>query len=129
MKDSQFRILLRTLFNSDEPGTLAYVLHRLTGFILTVYLFLHIWTISSSTISPEAFDAKLGGFNIPLFLALDVALLAAVSFHVFNGLRIMFFDLGIGMKRQKLSLMLAIILTAILAALAAELLIPVFWKG
>lgn len=127
MKDSQFRIILRTLFASDEPGTLAYVLHRLTGVILAAYLFLHIWTISSSTISPEAFDAKLGGFNRPLFLALDVALLAAASFHVFNGLRIMFFDIGIGMKRQKLSLMLAIILTAILAVLAAE--IPVLWKG
>lgn len=126
-KDSQIKILLRTIYSSDEPGTLAYIFHRMTGVILTGYLFLHIWTISSSTISSSAFDLKLGAFNRPLFLALDVALLAAASFHVFNGLRIIFFDLGIGIKRQKLSFLLATILTGIIVTLAAELLIPVIF--
>jgi succinate dehydrogenase / fumarate reductase cytochrome b subunit len=97
---------------------------------LAGYLFLHILTISVSTVSPEAFDVKLGTFNQPLFLALDVALLAAASFHAFNGLRIIFFDLGIGIKRQKLSFVLALVLTGIIAVLAAKLLIPVFFgKG
>ncbi len=129
MKDSQLRILLRTLSNYDEPGTLAYIFHRLTGVMLAGYLFLHIWTISSSS-SPEAFDITLGMFNRPLFLALDVALLAAASFHAFNGLRIIFFDLGAGMKRQKLSFVLAMVITGILVLLAASLLIPVFFgKG
>ncbi len=122
-KDSQLRILLRTFYSSDEPGTLAYLFHRLTGVILAGYLFLHISTISTSTISQSAFDAKLGIFNQPLFLALDVALLAAASFHAFNGIRIIFFDLGIGIKRQKLSFVLALILTAIIAVLAGELLL------
>lgn len=123
MKDSQLRILLRTLSNYDEPGTLAYVFHRLTGAILAGYLFLHIWTISSSS-SPEAFDVTLGRFNRPLFLVLDVALLAAASFHTFNGLRIIFFDLGAGIKRQKLGFVLAMVITGILVVLAAALLIP-----
>lgn len=130
VKDSQLKILLRTVSNSDEPGTLAYVFHRLTGIILAGYLFLHIWVISSSTISPAAFDVRLGTFNSPLFLALDAALLAAASFHAFNGLRIIFFDLGVGIKRQKLSFVTALMLTAVIVVLAAELLIPVFFgKG
>ncbi|MCZ7392168.1 MAG: succinate dehydrogenase, cytochrome b556 subunit [Candidatus Methanoperedens sp.] len=128
--DSQLKILIRTFSNCGEPGTLAYVFHRLTGLILAGYLFLHLSTISLSTVSPQAFDAKLGTFNQPLFLALDVALLAAATFHVFNGLRIIFFDLGIGIKKQKLSFVLALVLTGIIAVLAAELLIPVFFgKG
>jgi len=128
-KDSQLTILLRTIANVDEPGTLAYLFHRLTGVILAVYLFLHILTISSSTVSPKAFNAALGTFNQPLFLALDVALLAAASFHAFNGLRIIFFDLGIGIKNQKLSFALAMVLTGILIVLAADLLIPAFFGG
>ncbi len=130
VKDSQLKILLRTVSNYDEHGTLAYAFHRLTGVILASYLFLHIWTISSSTVSPSAFDVTLGTFNQPLFLALDVALLAAASFHAFNGLRIIFFDIGIGIKRQKLSFVLSMILTGILVVLAVELLIPLFFgKG
>jgi succinate dehydrogenase / fumarate reductase cytochrome b subunit len=127
LKDTQLKIILRTIYNSDEPGTLAYVFHRFTGIILAGYLFLHILTISSSTVSPNAFDVKLGAFNKPLFLALDVALLAAATFHAFNGLRIIFFDLGMGVKRQKLSFVLALVLTGIIAVMAAELLIPVFF--
>ncbi len=127
--DSQFRILLRTFHNCDEPGTLAYVFHRLTGLILAGYLFLHLLTLFTSTVSPVEFNAKLGTFNQPLFLALDVALLAAFSFHAFNGLRIIFFDLGLGIKRQKLSFALAFILTAIIVVLAGELLFRLIEKG
>ncbi len=125
-KDSQIKILIRTLYNSDEPGTLAYVFHRLTGAILTGYLFLHIWIISSSTISSDAFDVTLRTFNQPLFLALDAALLAVASFHAFNGLRIIFFDLGFGIRNQKLSFALAMVLTGIILLLAAKLLFPIF---
>ncbi len=128
--DSQLRILLRTFYNCDEPGTLAYMFHRLTGLILAGYLFLHLLTLSTSTVSPAAFNARLETFNQPFFLVLDVALLAAFSFHAFNGLRIIFFDLGLGIKRQKLSFALALILTAVIAILAAELLFPeIFGKG
>ncbi len=126
-KDSQIKILIRTVSNYNEPGTLAYIFHRLTGIILAVYLFLHIWVISNSTASPAAFDLKLGTFSAPIFLAFDAALLAAASFHAFNGFRIIFFDLGIGIKKQKLSFVLAMILTSVLAFMAAELLIPVFF--
>lgn len=127
-KDSQLRILLRTFSNCSEPGTLAFVFHRLTGLILAGYLFLHLFTISTSAVSPGAFDAKLGSFNQPLFLTLDVALIAAASFHAFNGLRIIFFDLGLGMERQKLSSAIALILTAVIAILAAELIFPLILR-
>ncbi len=129
VKESQLRIILRTVYNADEPGTLGYVFHRLTGLILAGYLFLHIWTISRSTISPGEFDAELGIFSQPLFLALDVALLAAASFHAFNGLRIIFFDLGFGIRKQKLSFALSFILTLVIVGLASSLLVPVFFGG
>lgn len=67
------------------------------------------------------------GFNQPLFLVLDAALLATVSFHTFNGLRILFFDLGMGTKRQKLSFVLALVFTGIIVMLAAKLLVPVIF--
>jgi len=34
-------------------------------------------------------------------IALELLLIAAVLYHLLNGLRLLLFDLGIGMRRQK----------------------------
>jgi succinate dehydrogenase / fumarate reductase, cytochrome b subunit len=84
-----------------HAGMWAFVLHRISGLVLVGYLFLHIWVISSVTVSGGTFDEAMRIFQTPVFTSLDVGLLAAFAFHGLNGLRIILFDIGFGTRQQK----------------------------
>lgn len=93
--------LRRILRVSLETGTLAHILHRVTGLLLVVYLFLHLGVISFTYLDGQTFDDLMATFSTPLFLMLDLALFAGVMIHGLNGLRIMLFDLGYLTRKQK----------------------------
>ncbi|MFQ6087811.1 MAG: succinate dehydrogenase, cytochrome b556 subunit [Candidatus Methanofastidiosia archaeon] len=101
-KEGRIEILKKTLLGAREVGMLAFILHRITGVILVFYLFLHIWVMSSSLGGSQSFDEVLSRFQTPFWIVADLFLLAAVLFHGLNGLRLTLFDLGIGIKSQKL---------------------------
>jgi len=82
-------------------GMWAYWLHRLTGLGLVAYLLLHVIVISSALGGAQNFDPLLATLQSPLFVALDLGLLALVLIHGLNGIRILLFDLGIGIGSQK----------------------------
>lgn len=90
----------------------GWVLHRITGLALAFYLFLHIAVVSSARWAGDGggFDRVLKTFHTPWGIALDLLLIAAVIFHAVNGLRLLLFDLGIGVRRQKELLAGAILL-------------------
>lgn len=79
-------------------GMWAWILHRLTGLGLVLYIFIHIILMSSSLIrGQKAFDSMLTLLmDHPGFEVLDTLLLGAVLYHGFNGIRILLFDLGVG---------------------------------
>jgi succinate dehydrogenase / fumarate reductase cytochrome b subunit len=87
-------------------GMWAWVLHRLTGLGLALYLFIHIVLMGLSLLrGEEAFDAALSVLMGSRFFGLlETLLLAAVLYHGFNGIRILLFDmgLGIGVRAQKI---------------------------
>lgn len=83
-------------------GMWAFVLHRITGLALVFYLLLHITVISTSLKGPDAFNQLLAKLTTPLFVVLDLGLLAAILFHGLNGVRIVLFDTGVGIRQQKL---------------------------
>lgn len=86
-------------------GMWAWILHRLTGIGLVLYIFIHIILMSSSLLrGQQTFDSMLTLLmRHPVFEVLDTLLLGAVLYHGFNGIRILLFDLGvgIGVKSQK----------------------------
>ncbi len=86
-------------------GMWAWILHRLTGLGLVLYIFIHIVLMSLSLLlGQKAFDSMLSLLmGHPFFEVLDTLLLAAVLYHGFNGIRILLFDLGvgIGVRSQK----------------------------
>ncbi|HEY8491395.1 MAG TPA: succinate dehydrogenase, cytochrome b556 subunit [Dehalococcoidia bacterium] len=84
-----------------ETGTIAWILHRVTGVFLTLYLITHIIVIGQSVRGKEAFDAALNFVQSPLFVFLDAGLAGVVAFHGLNGLRIIAFDMGVGIRWQK----------------------------
>ena len=87
--------------NSMDTGTIAWILHKLTGVFLTVYLIIHIVVVGQSVRGEEAFDAALAFVQKPVFVFLDAGLAGIVAYHAFNGLRVVAFDLGWGIRFQK----------------------------
>ncbi len=77
-----------------HPGYLAWILHRVTGVGLAVYLVMHIWVIHNISRGREAFDQVMAVVQSPLFHFLEVGLLACVVFHALNGIRVILLDYG-----------------------------------
>jgi succinate dehydrogenase / fumarate reductase cytochrome b subunit len=82
-------------------GTAAWMLHRLSGLALIFYLLLHIWVIHHLIGGEGSFDAIMGFFNNTLFKLLEVGLVGVILYHLWNGLRVTLFDIGILVERQK----------------------------
>jgi len=71
-----------------STGFISFILRRITGVALVLYLFMHMWVIGSAMLGPETFDARLNMVQTPIFKVLEVGLLAAVVYHAFDGLRL-----------------------------------------
>jgi succinate dehydrogenase / fumarate reductase cytochrome b subunit len=65
------------------------MLRRVTGVALVLYLVAHIWVIGSANGGPELFDARLAAVQTPFFKMAEIALLAAVVYHAFDGIRLL----------------------------------------
>ena len=84
-----------------QSGSIAYLLQRATGVGLVVYLFVHIWALSSLTKGRAAFAEEMKTFTTPPFKFAEWALGTLVMFHAFNGIRIAVVDLADGAKYHK----------------------------
>ena len=82
-------------------GMMAWLLHRVSGLALSGYLLLHIWDLRGAQRSAEAFDEALATFQSPFWKAMDLLLVAAVLYHAINGIRLLLFDAGIGLRHQR----------------------------
>ena len=70
-------------------GFISFLLRRVTGVALVLYLFAHIWVLGSAVDGPETFDARLNVVQSPFFKIAEIALLAAVLYHGFDGIRLL----------------------------------------
>ena len=113
--------LRRIWFPQWSVGTVSWLLHRITGVMLAIYLVPHFLTINKSRLGPAAFDSELATYSGPFYAAAEYVLVAAVTFHLFNGLRITAVDLFDLSHRQRL--LFGLVLAACLAVLLAASLI------
>lgn len=99
-------------------GMWAWILHRLTGLGLVLYIFIHIVLMSTSLLrGQQAFDVMLSYLmSHPVFQVLETLVLGAALYHGFNGIRILLFDLGvgIGVRSQKVLFWVFMAIAAIL---------------
>lgn len=102
-------------------GSLAYVLHRVTGLALIFYLFFHISSIvEANAADPAAYDVLMRRFQEPDFKLGEVMLYAALLFHGLNGLRILFVDfVTTSTHWHKKTFWLLTVLVAVLLVLGA----------
>jgi len=79
----------------------AWLFHRVTGLILVFYIILHIFVIASVNFGGGSFDATMRLLTSKPFIVIDLLLVGVVLYHGLNGLRIIFFDLGYGIRNQR----------------------------
>lgn len=80
-----------TLYRGRE-GMWSWVGHRITGVVIFFFLLVHVLDTSLVRVSPEAYDAIIGTYKNPIMGIGEAALVAAIVFHAFNGLRIIAID-------------------------------------
>jgi len=72
-----------------STGFLSFVLRRLTGIALVIYLLMHMWVIGGINGGPETFNDRMEFLGKPLFRLAEIALLAAVVYHGIDGIRLL----------------------------------------
>lgn len=82
-------------------GMLSWILHRISGLALSGYLLLHIYDLRAVQRGPQALDEALAVFQTPFWKVMDLLLVAAVLYHTLNGIRLLLFDMGKGLRYQR----------------------------
>ncbi|HKU11035.1 MAG TPA: succinate dehydrogenase, cytochrome b556 subunit [Sinomonas sp.] len=80
-----------TLYRGRE-GMWSWVGHRITGVVIFFFLLVHVLDTSLVRVSPDAYNAVIGEYKNPVMGLGETALVAAILFHAFNGLRIIAVD-------------------------------------
>jgi succinate dehydrogenase / fumarate reductase, cytochrome b subunit len=83
---------LQYLTYRGGPGHWSWVLHRLTGIGVFLFLLIHIVDISIIGWGPVYFNKLLFLYRAPAFRVGEVFLVGAVLYHAINGVRICIID-------------------------------------
>ena len=109
-----------------SAGMWAWVFHKFTGWVLVGYLFTHIAVLSTAIEGAATYNATLQGLESLLVVrVMEVGLLAVAVFHILNGIRLLFVDLGLGLESQDVAFYAALVLTAAITVAS----IPTFLGG
>lgn len=96
-----------------KPGMWAFYLHRFTGLVLSFYLVMHLMVLGTGFwLGHEEYTVILQGLESLLIVRLlEIGLFAAFVFHALNGIRIVMFDMTIGLDIQEQLFYLSIALS------------------
>jgi len=83
---------LEYLTYRGREGQWAWMLHRLTGLGVLLFLLIHIADIALIGWGPKVFDSLLVIYRAPVFRVSEVLLAGAVLYHALNGVRITIID-------------------------------------
>ena len=75
-----------------REGHYAFILHRVAGLGVLLFLILHVFDIFLVSFGEEVFNDFLQLYTHPLARILEVGLIFGVVYHAFNGLRIIIID-------------------------------------
>ena len=77
---------------SIKEGMLSWLLHRLTGIGIFIFLIIHVMGAIYLKVGPEEWNHHVELFNTPFFRVAEVGLIGAILWHGLNGLRIIIID-------------------------------------
>lgn len=75
-----------------QTGMWAWLLHRVAGLGVLLFLLVHIVDISLLGFGPNVYNEGIALFGTTIVRIISLALIAAVLYHAFNGTRIMLVD-------------------------------------
>jgi succinate dehydrogenase / fumarate reductase cytochrome b subunit len=84
--------ITETLRYRGKIGQWSWVLHRLTGLGMVLFLVIHVIGTSWAAFYPDLYADVIRQYQSPLFAIGEFALIACVVYHAFNGLRITLLD-------------------------------------
>ena len=118
-------------------GMYAWVVHRVSGLYLVFFLLTHITAIAQANfgitkgLQAQVFDVLrnpfwYGGSATAIF---DLIALGIIAFHGLNGLRIIFLDLGLGVKKHRLGFWVTMVVAIAFSAYIIVLGLPLLPHG
>jgi len=97
-----------------QSGMWSWLLHRITGLGILLFLLVHIVDISLLGFGPAVYNEGILLFDSVIVRLLSLALIGAVFLHGFNGLRIMVIDFWRkGARYQLLMFVIVMVITVV----------------
>lgn len=109
-----------TLYKGS-PGQWSWLLHRITGVAIILFLFAHVVDTAVVGWGPEAYNRVISVYHNWVVELLELGLVAAVLYHSINGVKIMVFDFWPASSRHMKPIALAS------TALFVLSMIPITW--
>ena len=90
---SNLALTIRESFRyRGRSGHWSWIAHRLSGLAILLFLTIHVWDTATAFYSPNLYRWFVDVFKWPPIAVGEVALMAAVLYHSFNGIRISILD-------------------------------------
>ena len=97
-----------------QSGQWSWLFHRVTGLAILLFLLVHIVDITLIGFGPTIYNDAIGIFSLGPIRVVSVALIGAVLYHAFNGIRIILIDFwSTGYKYQSQMFVVVMALTII----------------
>jgi fumarate reductase subunit D len=93
--------------NRGHPAFWAFVVHRVSGVLLAVFLPLHFLALSEALAGEAALDAFLEWTRAPWLKASEVAVVFLLAAHLTGGLRLLFIEF-VGWRGEAQNALLAV---------------------
>jgi succinate dehydrogenase / fumarate reductase cytochrome b subunit len=84
-----------------QLGFWAFLLMRISGLALALYLFMHLYVLTNLLEGPATFNQLMKMTQSPLIKFLELVLLGGVVYHAVNGIRILGVDFFSAAKHHK----------------------------
>jgi fumarate reductase subunit D len=84
-----------------HPAYWAFLMHRLSGLGLALFLPLHFWALGQALHGAAALDGLLRLVDQPLFKAAEWGLVVLLALHLMGGVRLMLIEFGSGSALRK----------------------------
>jgi succinate dehydrogenase / fumarate reductase, cytochrome b subunit len=110
----------KDLVKNRNQGMWSFWIHRVTGVAVTVFLFLHIFTLSSVFRGKDAYDYAISKFDTKSGYIFQYVLLIAVAIHLLNGIRITVADFWGLTRSQKKLLWISLLVFLVIAAVGVK---------
>jgi succinate dehydrogenase / fumarate reductase cytochrome b subunit len=97
-----------------QSGMWSWLFHRVSGLGILLFLLVHIVDISLLAFGPNVYNESIRLFDSIVVRLLSLALVAAVFYHAFNGVRIVLIDFwSKGVRFQKAMFAIVMVLTIV----------------